>query len=187
MAEPPPASRRPIFLGEENLAELRRASPLLTAPRARGSWSGSLDDSLPAIQSSRFGPTAPGALFLSDIRFDDNAYRSHLMVVADDGSPIGSRLLAAGGYDFKVQPNGRLSYFDGAAAAYYITNAKFGILDSVRCRNGYVTDLHDLQLLPNGHALVMAYDPQIVDMSILVAGGNPAAEVMGARTPRNRP
>src|SRR5262249_25533915 len=45
--------------------------------------------------------------------------------------------------------------------------------------NGYFTDLHDLQILPNGHALMMSYDPQPVDMSAVVPGGNPNATVVG--------
>lgn len=52
-------------------------------------------------------------------------------------------------------------------------------VDTYRAGNGYSTDLHELQLLPNGHALLMIYDPQTVDMSRIVPGGNPAATVVG--------
>jgi hypothetical protein len=45
--------------------------------------------------------------------------------------------------------------------------------------NGYYIDAHDILLLDNGHYLTMAYDPQIVDMSVIVEGGNPEAIVTG--------
>lgn len=52
-------------------------------------------------------------------------------------------------------------------------------MDSIRTGNGYNTDGHELILLPDGHWLLMSYDPQIVDMSVIVPGGNPIATVIG--------
>lgn len=46
--------------------------------------------------------------------------------------------------------------------------------------NGYLADSHAFQLLPNGHALMLCYDEQAVDMSEIAAGGHPAATVTGA-------
>jgi len=42
-----------------------------------------------------------------------------------------------------------------------------------------VADLHDFLLLPNGNALLMAYDAQSIDMSKIVQGGKPGALVTG--------
>jgi hypothetical protein len=81
--------------------------------------------------------------------------------------------------DFKKQPNGNLTYFDGEWFKHYEMNQYYNIIDSFYCGNGYETDIHDLRLLSNGHALVMAYDPEIIDMSHIVQGGNPHATVYG--------
>ena len=135
---------------------------------------------LPEFQLSVTGPTAPGDLFVSDIRFDNPLYKSHLMILRNDGTPAFQKPLLEQGLDFKLQPHQRwLTYFDGDRGRYYALNANHAVVDSFTTGNGYPIDLHELILLPNGHALLMSYDPQRVDMSAVVEGGNPNAIVVG--------
>ncbi|KPL24464.1 MAG: hypothetical protein AMJ75_03600, partial [Phycisphaerae bacterium SM1_79] len=53
-------------------------------------------------------------------------------------------------------------------------------VDVFQMGNGYLADDHDFQVLPNGHVLMFAYSSHIVDMSQIVEGGHPAADVTGA-------
>lgn len=62
---------------------------------------------------------------------------------------------------------------------YYILDDRFNLIDSVNTGNGYILDAHEMLLLNNGHYLVMSYDPQPVNMSLVVPGGNPNAIVTG--------
>lgn len=101
------------------------------------------------------------------------------MILRDDGTPVFSRKLRRGALDFKIQPDGLLTYYDTHVEYFYVMNALYSVIDSVRCGNGYSTDGHELLLLPNGHALLMSYDDQAVDMSWIVSGGNPDAVVAG--------
>ncbi|HKO21526.1 MAG TPA: aryl-sulfate sulfotransferase [Candidatus Eisenbacteria bacterium] len=139
----------------------------------------SIPADLPEVSTVVSGTPAEGLLFLCDIRFDDSTYRSHLMALQDDGTPVFARGLKGSGYDFKVQENGRVTYFDAAAGCFYALNANFALADSFECGNGYVTDIHELQLLPNGHALLIAYDPRTMDLSGVVPGGSTQAVVLG--------
>ena len=41
----------------------------------------------------------------------------------------------------------------------------------------FAADNHDFQVLPNGHALILIYDSQYLDLSTVVPGGYPAARV----------
>ena len=82
--------------------------------------------------------------------------------------------------DFKQQPNGLLTYFEGAstpdgggAGVYRVLDATYNVVDSYAAGDGYIADSHDLRLLPNGHALLTIYDYQIRDMSAY--GGKPKA------------
>ena len=134
----------------------------------------------PHIRSTTSGVPAPGLLFLSDFRLGPGPpRRSYLMIVRDDGTPVFSRGLRRIALDFKPQPDGRLTYYDTAVGYYYVMNPLYSVVDSVRCGNGYQTDGHDLQLLPNGHALLMGADLQAVDMSWIVSAGSPNAMVTG--------
>lgn len=137
-----------------------------------------LPPELPAYELSVTGPTAPGNLFVADIRFGGGTYLTHLMIIGSDGLPVFHRQLPSAGYDFKVQGR-RLTYFDGAAGAHFALDANHSIVDSYRCGNGYPSNSHELILLPDGHALFMSYDRQWVDMSAVVAGGDPNATVTG--------
>src|SRR6266508_2715402 len=66
-----------------------------------------------------------------------------------------------------------------AAYKFLVLDSAYARVDSFTTGNGYNPDLHDLQLLPNGHALILAYDSELVGMDTVVAGGNPNAIVVG--------
>jgi hypothetical protein len=151
--------------------------------RVRGLQSAAVTESLPPdfpnIQAAVFGTPTPGRLFLSDLHFATSGppVPSYLMILENDGTPFFYRKLPGVGLDFKMQPVGQLTYFDAAAKGFYTLNARYDVVDSFRCGNGYSTDGHDLILLPNGHAVLMSYDPQVVDLSAL--GGRSNAIVIG--------
>lgn len=128
-----------------------------------------------------------GYLFVGYYRFEFPNFGPTYLTIADNyGEPIFYRKLERIGTDFKRQPNGMLTYFEGPFAIppggnryFYGMNENYSIIDSFYTGNGYITDLHELRLLDNGHALLMSYDPQRVRMDTIVAGGNPNALVTG--------
>jgi len=129
-----------------------------------------LPPEFPPIAASVFGATAPGRLFLSSITLAHSLDPSFLMILDNDGTPFFQRKLPSQGLDFKAHPDGRLTYFDAGARCFYALNALYAVVDSFRCGNGYVTDGHDIVLLPNGHALLMSYDPELVDLTPVKGG-----------------
>jgi len=62
---------------------------------------------------------------------------------------------------------------------FFFMDSSYVVLDSIKTGNGYNMDAHDILLLENGNYLLMSYDPQPVDMSEVVVGGNPNATVVG--------
>ncbi len=129
----------------------------------------------PYINTTIRGAIAPGKVFLSNFKFF-GAYAPYLLIVDNLGSPIFYRKMPSPCLDFKVQPNGLLTYFQRFGAKFYAMDSSYTVVDSFTCGNGYTTDLHELRILPNGHALLMSYDVRQVDMSQIVPGGkNPCA------------
>ncbi len=123
--------------------------------------------------------TAPGSTFIAPFLFASATQNSWLMILDDRGEPVyyqaaDSRLL-----DFKVQPNGHLTYFDQGAGQFRELDSTYSEVNTYGAVGGYTTDVHDLQLLDNGNALLMIYDPQPMDLSQLVPGGRPDATVIG--------
>jgi len=100
----------------------------------------------------------------------------HLLIVGDDGEPIyinrfSSDLAAA---DFKVQTVNDIPYLvysigtlrgGYSSGTYFVMDNTYTIIDSWTIGNGYGADFHDLQLMKNGHALLLSYVPIPWDLS----------------------
>lgn len=128
------------------------------------------------------GPSGD-AWFLAPWVIGDQS-RADLLILDDLGKPLYQRTFWSRWLpvDFKRQPNGLLTFYMNDvhdSFQFYAMDSAYAIVDSFATGNGYVTDLHELQLLPNGHALMMSYDPQPVGMDTVVAGGDPNAIVYG--------
>lgn len=117
---------------------------------------------------------APGTIF-----FGNFAANPHLAAMKSTGEFMFIRQMPSPCYDFRVQENGLLTYFQNRGQKYYGMDSNYNVVDSFFTGNGYETDLHDLRLLSNGNALLMSYDVKIIDMSQIVPGGQKAAEVTG--------
>ncbi|HMQ68920.1 MAG TPA: aryl-sulfate sulfotransferase [Ignavibacteria bacterium] len=105
--------------------------------------------------------------------------KAHLLIANENGSYFFTREEVNQVLDFKRQPNGVMTYFSRDRQKYFSMDNDYNITDSFYCGNGYSTDIHDLQFLANGNYLIMSYDPQPVDMSQIVPGGNTNAIVTG--------
>lgn len=138
---------------------------------------------LPALSVTVNNNPSPGNLFINN--YPTQGYPTHIRIVQNNGSTVYSREISQPTTDFNRQPNGLYVYFRVQGpnftdpGIYYAEDSGYNLVDSFYCGNGYSTDGHDLRLLNNGHALLMSYDPQPVDMSTVVAGGNPNAIVYG--------
>ncbi|HTR99830.1 MAG TPA: aryl-sulfate sulfotransferase, partial [Bacteroidota bacterium] len=186
----------------DNVAGASDAAPSAGSPAgarvsAQGSGSrlttGTRPDSVPsdfpALVVDTSNSPSPGAIFLSTTNHLA-PYGLYAMAFDNTGNALAyANTSPYSSNDFKVQPNGLLSYarVTGIAGAVGIAptteivmDSTFAVVDSFQCGNGYTADFHEFTLLPNGHAIMMAYDPQVVDMSEVVPGGKPNAVVYGS-------
>ena len=143
--------------------------------------SDTLPSDFPEITIDTVDNPAPGKLFLANFGFGGSTF---LMIVNNNGTVEKYKRLSSLGLDFKVQPDGNLSYAEVIQIIGGAWQSRFIILDSTltpvdtfQCGNGYYADVHDFKLLPNGHAVLIATDPEPVDMSQY--GGDPNATVLG--------
>jgi hypothetical protein len=152
--------------------------PAPGAARAPAANADSLPEGPPEITSIVSGPTAPGRLFVTAFGVQPGQ-PCWLLILDDAARPLFARREPLPCFDFRVQPDGRLTYYDNAVGHFQVMDSSYAIVDSFACGNGYSTDVHELRLLPNGHALLFGIDPQVVDMSAIVPGGRPDATVLG--------
>lgn len=141
----------------------------------------------PLIVTVPASGTGEGGIFLTNFtvdwqRFSFSDSKSYLLILDNNGEPIFYQRMTPGVpyFDFKKQPNGYLSYNEGNGPGFYVMNEQYEVIDLFSVGNGYPrTDNHDFQMLPNGHAILMIYDRQPVDMSQIVPDGDPNAIVIG--------
>ena len=103
---------------------------------------------------------------------------SYIMIVDNNGEPVYYKKMDSGGFvtDFKKLSNGLLAYHSGLT--YHILDNTYNEVKTIYAGNGYdKVDMHELQLLSNGDYIYMIFDWRHVDMSQLVEGGDPNAQV----------
>lgn len=150
----------------------------------------SLPSGFPQISVDTSNNPDDGKIFLGNFALTpslspNDSVPNYLMILNNDGSVAKYKKLNELGLDFKVQPNGELSFSDiEESYGGYFEYGRFIVMDTTltpvdtfQCGNGYLTFPADFLLLPNGHALAFAMDPEPVDMSQY--GGSPDANVIG--------
>ena len=139
-----------------------------------------LPNDFPGLKVTQSNNPTPGYIFLSNFTVQKNSpYGNYLMIVDNNGNPVFYRKMPNNCFDFKMQPNGMITYYDLNTLKFYAMNTSFAVIDSFTCGNGYVNDVHELIVLPDGHFFLLCDDYETVDMSQIVPGGNPDAIVMG--------
>lgn len=122
-----------------------------------------------------------GDILVAPFYWTGSSVGSYLLILTQGGQLVYFQSMAneLAGFDFKVQPDGLLSYFSQKDSTFYVMDSHYKVVDEYKAGDGYTADLHDLQLLPNGDALLMIYDAETVDMSQVVPGGQQKATVTG--------
>lgn len=133
------------------------------------------------LSASPASDPGEGDIFVAPFYWTGSTIGSYLLILSQQGQLVYYRSMASdlAGFDFKVQPNGMLSYFSQKDAAFYLMNSHYQVVDRYAAGDGYTADLHDLQFLPSGNALLMIYDTETVDMSQVVPAGQKNAAVTG--------
>ena len=139
----------------------------------------SLPDDFPNINLMINNSPSPGQIFAAPFKSNTNDKYGYLVIMDQSGVPVFYRRENFVPIDFKQQYNGYLSYFDYNLHKFYLLDSSYTKIDSFACGNGYQTDPHELNMLPNGHVLLIGLDFQVVRMDTIVQGGDSAAVVTG--------
>ncbi|NNG28081.1 MAG: T9SS type A sorting domain-containing protein [Ignavibacteriaceae bacterium] len=136
----------------------------------------------PPITIDSLNNPGPGYIFMAT--WDRNIpqmYGNFIFILDNEGQIVDSLRVNGAAFDFKVQPNGLLSYgvgnFAGALPRpgeefkYFVMDSTFAAVDSFQMKNGYSTDFHEFLMLPNGHVMLMSFHTIIFDMSTIIPGG----------------
>lgn len=132
----------------------------------------------PKMNISISKETSKGKIFIGN--WGGTAYA---MILENDGTPYFYKRFSGLDQvrDFKVQPTGTLTLrLQGNLNCFVEMDSQYTVIDTLRAGNGYDTNDHECQLLPDHHYFIIARDFQHIDMSKLVSGGSPDATVLGS-------
>ncbi len=138
------------------------------------------DRTFPAVTvTANNNPTA-GYVYLSNFILNPGVDNTpYLMILDNQGQAVWSRQMNAPLHlDFKIQPNGMMTYFDIGKKKFYGMNKYFEVVDSFYCI-GYETDEHELRILPNGNYVLFGVENVRTDMTQYIPAGLDTAIVTG--------
>jgi Arylsulfotransferase (ASST)/Secretion system C-terminal sorting domain/Bacterial Ig-like domain/Kre9/KNH-like N-terminal Ig-like domain len=172
--------------GPPLLSGIKTSSSVQTI--AKKTNTNSLPGNFPTLTVGTSNNPSNEKIFVTNYSFGGDYPNGHYLIIADNnGNIIKYKELSQPSFDFKVDPNGDLSYAEFLTDRGLTDNVEWVVTDTsltpiatYQCGNGYTANFHDFELLPNGHALLEAWDAEPVDMSKIVEGGNPNATVIGA-------
>ena len=135
---------------------------------------------LPNVHISISNKPTEGYTFIAPWYFQGSFFDpNYLMIVDNYGTPVYYKKNDVLALDFKVHKNGILTYYDQGSDSFIAMDSSYNLINRFNCGNGYPTDFHDIQVIPNGNYLIMGQDFQTVRMDTIVPGGDSAAVVIG--------
>ena len=141
-----------------------------------------LPEKFPEIQVNVLDNPEPGYIFITPCGLWGNFPDAtpYLAILDNYGTPVFYEELERPAFDFKLQPDGLLTFFDGGYGfLHQIMDSTYEI-QSTAFINGYNgTDFHEYKVLENGHQLLLGYEDRLVDMDTVVPGGQPGVTVRG--------
>ncbi len=139
-----------------------------------------LPESFPEIEITVNNNPQSGFYFLNAFFAGGSGDPAYIMILDSTGFPVFYRSFAQQVSAFFFQEEtGTLTYWDHGLLHFVELDSSFHERSHYSAKNGYITDGHELIIKNSGNYWVIALDHQIIDMSQIVPGGNPAAVVEG--------
>jgi hypothetical protein len=182
---------REPFIQWMNGAYLKASGAQRTLPVQKGGGLKStmaLPDDFPTYEVTLKNNPGPGYWFVTPHNLFHPLNQPAYSVIMDHyGTPVFYTRNESHALDLKIQETGEISQFIASSSAglgiaygtFYTYDNSFNPVDTFQMGNGYEAEEHDFQLFNDGSYLLFTYDPQIIDMSEIVEGGDPEATVMG--------
>lgn len=119
----------------------------------------------PSFSVTVLDTASKGYYFLVPIKIGagSGTFQPKHMILDKSGNVVYYKPFIGTTGDFKIQPNNNISY--SRQNKFYLMDGTFTVVDSVTTKNGVLFDGHDLQVLPNGHFLLLGFENVTMNLS----------------------
>jgi hypothetical protein len=154
---------------QEAVTHVSKSAKIKPKPGVLSVPDSTLPADMPPIVINQSDNPSPGYFFLEA--------SPYIEIVDNKGTPVFYQNAGGDVYDFDLQPNGELTYFVYPVDCYGLDSA-FNNVQTFNTVNGYSPDVHDLRVLPDGNHYIFGKRNVTMDMSRVVNGGNPNADII---------
>lgn len=121
---------------------------------------------------------SPGEIFFHNYNF--YGYETyHHCIITNNGDSVYSSGANNMGWDFKINHNGFLTMYRNFPPKFESFDSSFIQNGSYLAKNGYLTDIHEFQIFPDGHYYLQAYSNTFMDLSVYDPSYNAHALITG--------
>lgn len=137
-----------------------------------------ISDYFPDIKIMNSNGPAPGYFFLATQAVTAPGAQRYIAIVDNYGTPVFFRLMPAVSISMRLLNDGTIGYSHGVPRKLYLLDDMLNVKDVISTI-GYNLDGHDWDIDDenNYNRLLFAKYNRVVDMSLLITGGNPAAVI----------
>lgn len=122
---------------------------------------------------------APGEVFFSHFSIFSGIGDPHYCIIKSNGDSVYGKWDTVIFNNFELNENGYLTLYNRLDSTFIMLDSNYRPIDTFQMKNGYIADVHEFVIFPNGTHYMICYDPQIVDMTVYNPNYNPAATVIG--------
>lgn len=116
----------------------------------------------PPVYTATVNNAPAGYYFVSACK---SASVSYPLILDESGLIVYyEKKLGSNSLDFRVWPNGQMSYHPSNINKFLLMDSAFYPADTIAAV-GCATDIHEMQILPNGHYLILGYESVTQDLS----------------------
>jgi hypothetical protein len=130
----------------------------------------------PPIQINESNCPSEGYFFISSNELVSSGDSNFIAIIDNYGTPVFFKTIPKKVTNFKLQPNGYLSYSTIEPKAIYVLDSSYNYRDTITSV-GYELNSTDFILTENNETVLLAFENRTFDMSTLVAGGKTNATI----------
>lgn len=121
---------------------------------------------------------APGEIFWSNFDFFTGK-NTHYCIINSAGDSVFGKADSTIYNNFDLNKNGYLTVYHDENLSFLMLDSNYRQIAEYQMGNGYVSDPHEFLIYPDGSHYMLAYDPQIVDMTVYNPAYHSNATVIG--------
>ena len=131
----------------------------------------SVIDNFPSVNILESNCPSEGYFFIASNELVSSNDSNYIAIIDNFGIPVFFRIMSDKVSNFKIQPNGYLTYCTGEPKKIFVLDSSYNNLDTITTV-GYELNDADFILTENNETFLLAYEDRFFDMSTIVTGGN---------------